>query len=250
MAYRVRVDGFEGPFDLLLNLISRRKVDVYDIEVGSIADEYCAYLDKMTELDLDVASEFLLVAATLLELKANGLFPSEEEVAPGEEVSPAETREVLVARLLEYKKFKNAALELAARADSVSKLHPREAGLEPRFAQLLPDFLEGVTLEQLAEALAQLLAVSEISILDAPHIAELPISLDERITRLSELINSRRSTTFGALIADAEGDRALLVATFLALLELFKRGEIQLEQEETFGEIQIWPRRREALPVT
>ncbi|RJQ54376.1 MAG: segregation/condensation protein A [Actinobacteria bacterium] len=244
MAYKVRVEGFEGPFDLLLGLISRRKVDVYDINVCTIADEYVGYLERMSDLDLDVASEFLLVAATLLELKAAGLFPSEEEVLPEDGPTPAETREILVARLIEYKKFKNAALELAARFESVSKLHPREAGLEPRFAQLLPDFLDGVSLDTLAGMLAEMLAVSEVSILDATHIAELPISIDERIKELGGLIGTRRSLTFSGLLSRSKGDVSFLVATFLALLELYKRGEIELQQQETFGEIQIWPRDR------
>lgn len=245
MAYKVKVEGFEGPFDLLLHLISRRKVDVYDIRVAAIADEYLAYLEKMTELDLDVASEFLLVAATLLELKASGLFPREEEPPIEDELSPDEARDVLAARLLEFKKFKNAALELSARFESVSKLHPREAGLEPQFAQLLPDFLDGVTLGQLAEVLASLLVVSDVEIVEAAHIAALPISLDERIRELQELINSSRTTTFAALAADSEG-LSMFVATFLAILELYKRGDIQLQQDETFGEISIWPRKRKA----
>lgn len=245
MAYKVKVEGFEGPFDLLLHLISRRKVDIYDISVCTIADEYVTYLDRMSELDLDVASEFLLVAATLLEIKAAGLFPSEEEMVLDDELSPSEAREVLVARLLEYKKFKNASVEFAARMEAIAKLHPREAGLEPQFAQLLPDFLGGVTLERLAEVLASLLVVSDVSIVDAAHIAELPISLDERINELVELINAAHTTTFGALTADCEGV-PMIVATFLALLELYKRGDISLQQDETFGEIQIWPRRRKA----
>lgn len=245
MAYRVKVEGFEGPFDLLLHLISRRKVDVYDISVAMIADEYLAYLDKMTELDLDVASEFLLVAATLLEIKAAGLFPSEAEPVLDDELSPAETRDVLVARLLEYKKFKNAALELAARLDAVAKLHPREAGLEPQFAQLLPDFLENVTLDQIALVLTSLLVVSDVEVVDISHVASLPISLDERIRELAETINAARTTTFGALIADSD-TITVFVATFLALLELYKRGEIQLQQQETFGEITVWPRNRKA----
>ncbi len=245
MAYRVKVEGFEGPFDLLLHLISRRKVDIYDISVASIADEYLAYLERMSELDLDVASEFLLVAATLLEIKASGLFPAEEEPVVDDELSPDEAREVLVARLLEFKKFKNAALELSARYESVSKLHPREAGLEPTFAQLLPDFLEGVTLQQLAQVLASVLIISDVEIVEAAHIAALPISLDERIRELADSISSSRTTTFSALVADADGV-SMIVATFLAILELYKRGEVQLQQDETFGEITIWPRNRKA----
>lgn len=245
MAYRVKVEGFEGPFDLLLHLISRRKVDIYDISVASIADEYLAYLERMSDLDLDVASEFLLVAATLLEIKASGLFPTEEEPMPDDELSPDEARDVLVARLLEFKKFKNAALELSARYESVSKLHPREAGLEPPFAQLLPDFLEGVTLEQLAQVLASLLIISDVEIVEAAHIAALPISLEERIKELADAIRSSRTTTFSALVADADGV-SMIVATFLAILELYKRGEVQLQQDETFGEITIWPRNRKA----
>ena len=125
MTYRVRTEAFEGPFDLLLQLVAKQKVDIADLSITDIADQYLEYVDRMQDLDLDVASDFLLVAATLLEIKAAALLPRDEplEMAEFDDMSPEEARELLIARLLAYKQFKNAAAELAARYESESLMH-------------------------------------------------------------------------------------------------------------------------------
>jgi len=132
VAYQVSTEVFQGPFDLLLSLVSRQKVDVADVPIARIADAYLQEVERMSELDLDVASDFLLLAATLLQIKAASLLPREEPPLSEEfdELSPEEARDLLVARLLAYKQYKNVAAELAARATGVERMRPRNAALE------------------------------------------------------------------------------------------------------------------------
>jgi segregation and condensation protein A len=180
VAYTVKTDVFEGPFDLLLHLVSRQKLDVGAISISNVADQYLEHIDRMTELDLDVASDFLLVAATLLEIKAASLLPKEEAYFGDEldDLSPDEARDILVARLLAYKQFKNAAAEIAARMEAEDRMHRRQAGLEQEFLGLMPDYLEGLTLRGLAVICSDLMHRREVFLLEAEHVASMPISLE------------------------------------------------------------------------
>jgi len=238
MVYRVKLDVFEGPFDLLLHLIGRQKVSIQDVPITSITDDYLAYIERMKELDLDVASDFLLVAATLLELKAASLLPSELDMEDLDDLTATESREVLIARLIEYRTFRMAAAELEARAEVVAKLYRRQAGLEDAFVALLPDFLGGVTLDELAFRCARLLARREVSLIEASHISAIPLSLERRIQRLEDLLKSRGRVTFMELVEDVRDKRDVVVA-FLAVLELYKRGVLGFAQVTTFGEIEL-----------
>ena len=241
MGYKVRTPGFEGPFDLLLHLVSRQKLDVNSISITQVTDEYLAYVDRMREFDLDVASDFLLVAATLLEIKAASLIPGDEQVYVGDELddlSPEDAKEILVARLLTYKKFKNAALELNARMESEARMHPRQAGLEERFLKLMPDYLEGVTLHGLAVVCADLLHQREVFLLEAEHVASMPISLElhaESVVR--RLLRDKRLSFRELLGRDITPE--LIVVTFLAILELYKRGIADITQDELFADISV-----------
>jgi len=225
---------------LLLRLVAKHKVAIADLSLAEIADQYLAEVERMEELDLDVASDFLLVAATLLELKAASLLPSDVPVDFGDidELTPEEARELLIARLLTYKQFKNAAIELGSRYESESRTHPRAAGLEERFLSLMPDYLEGVTLHGLAVICADLVHRREVFLLEAEHVAAAPISLEEHTERIASRLRSLRRTTF-AQLADGRLSLEELVVTFLAILELYKRGVLALEQGEPFGEIEI-----------
>lgn len=239
MSYRVSTEVFEGPFDLLLHLVGRQKVDVREVSVAAIADEYLDHIERMTTLDLDVASDFLLVAATLLEIKAHSMLPSEQPwEADFEDVSPEEARELLVARLLEYKRFKNAASELSARHEAESRMHPRAAAIEQPFLRLMPDYLEGVTLRQLALVCEELLRRREVFLLQAEHVASMPISLEEHVERVAHEVAGRRRVLFSELLA-SDPRPELLVVTFLAVLELYKRGSAGLRQDEEFGDIEV-----------
>ncbi|MFA5845082.1 MAG: segregation/condensation protein A [Coriobacteriia bacterium] len=239
MSYRVSTEVFEGPFDLLLHLVGRQKVDVREVSVAAIADEYLEHIGRMTTLDLDVASDFLLVAATLLEIKAHSMLPSDEPwEGDFEDISPEDARELLVARLLAYKSFKNAAAELAARHEAESHMHPRAAGIEEPFLRLMPDYLEGVSLRQLALTCEELLRRREVFLLQAEHVASMPISLEEHVERIARSIAERRKVLFSELLA-SDPRPEVLVVTFLAVLELYKRGSAGLRQDEEFGDIEV-----------
>ena len=245
MSYRVRTQAFTGPFDLLLSLVSRQRVAIGSISIAEVADQYLEEVRRMGEMDLDVASDFVLVASTLLDMKAASLVPSEPapRVADAEEddlanLSPDEVREALVERLVAYKQFRNAAGALASRMEAESLMLPRTAGPDPEFLGLMPNFLEGVSLRSLAVICADLTARRQSFLLDAEHVAprRAPIALTvaavDRITRL------RGAVSFEELL---DGDRSAqtVVVTFLAMLELFKRGSITVRQSQTFGDIDI-----------
>lgn len=240
MTYRVRTEAFEGPFDLLLQLVAKQKVDIADLSITGIADQYLEYVDRMQDLDLDVASDFLLVAATLLEIKAAALLPRDEplEMAEFDDMSPEEARELLIARLLAYKQFKNAAAELAARYESESLMHARAAGLEEPFLKLMPDYLEGMTLHGLAVVCADLVHKREIFLLEADHVASAPISLELHVESVARMMRKGRRTSFREMVSE-NASLEELVVTFLAILELYKRGLVRLEQAEEFGDIEI-----------
>jgi segregation and condensation protein A len=240
VGYTVKTDVFEGPFDLLLHLVSRQKLDVSAINVAQVADQYLEHIDKMADLDLDVASDFLLVAATLLEIKAASLLPKEEAYFGDEldDLSPEEARDILVARLLAYKQFKNAASELSARMESEDRMHPRQAGLEIDFLGLLPDYLEGLTLRGLAVICADLMHKREVFLLEAEHVASMPISLELHAESVRRRLQRDGSARFSELLGE-DASPELVVVTLLAILELYKRGMADVCQDAMFGDIVI-----------
>ena len=240
MSYRVRIESFEGPFDLLLALVSEQKIDIGAISVAEVADQYLGYVEAMQELDMDVASDFLLVAATLLALKAASLLPS-ETVTLGEdfdELTPAEARDILIARLIAYKQYKSVAAALNARLESEGLMFPRQAGLEGRFAGLFPDYLEGITLHNLAVICADLAARREVFLLEAEHVASKPIPIESYIAALLKRLEKKKRLFFSNLLDD-EADVTTVVVNFLALLELYHRGTVELEQESFLSDIEI-----------
>jgi segregation and condensation protein A len=239
-AFKVRTEIFEGPFDLLLHLVGRQKLDIRDITISEIADEFLAHIERMKDLDLDVASDFLLVAATLLEIKAAALLPAEHdlELDEYEDLSPEEARALLVERLLAYKQFKNAAAALAARMESEGRMHARQAGIEAEFLKLMPDYLEGVTLRGLAVLCADLDRRREVFLLQAEHVASMPVSLELHMESVKRTAAKRGRVSFSELF-EAGAAPEVVVVTFLAILELYKRGRIDITQSSVFGEIEI-----------
>ncbi|MST61359.1 segregation and condensation protein A [Parafannyhessea umbonata] len=249
MSYNVKTQAYSGPFDLLLQLVSRQKLDIGSISIAEVADQYMREVQAMGELDLDVASDFVLVASTLLDMKAAALVPDEPQRPRGVDdedddeddlasLSPDEAREVLIARLIAYKQFRNAAAALGSRMEAESLMEPRTAGPDPEFMGLMPDYLEGITLRSLAVICADLDSRRQGFLLEAEHIApkRLPIALTvasvDRVTRARPLVS------FSELL-DGDLRPETLVATFLAILELEKRGSVVLTQEQTFGEIDV-----------
>ena len=178
MSYRVRTAGFTGPFDLLLSLVSRQRVAIGSISIAEVAEQYLAEVERMGSLDLDVASDFVLVASTLLDMKAASLVPDEVRIRPVDDfddelanLSPEEAKEELVRRLIAYKQFRNAASSLASRMDAESLMLPRVAGPDPEFLDLMPDYLEGVSLRSLAVICADVTSRRDSFLLDAEHVA-------------------------------------------------------------------------------
>lgn len=240
MSYRVRIDSFEGPFDLLLYLVSRQKVDIGAISITQIADQYLAEVARMRTLDLDVASDFLLVASTLLEIKAESLLPREREEVEDEleELAPSEARDMLVERLLAYKQYKNAAAALQARFEAEGRMHARPFGPDATFLGLMPDFLRDVSLDALALLAAGALARREVFLLESEHIAAKPIPVEVHVRAIHERIRNQKHLRFSQLLAGASST-PLVVVTFLAVLELYKRSMVHVAQSELFGDIEI-----------
>lgn len=240
MSYKVRIDSFEGPFDLLLYLVSRQKVDIGAISITEIADQYLEEVSRMDNLDLDVASDFLLVASTLLEIKAASLIPRERDELDDDiaELAPSEARDILVERLMEYKKFKNAASVLYNRFIAEGRQHPRPFGPDATFLGLMPDFLEGVTVDALAYQAAAALARREVFLLESEHIAAKPIPVEVHVRAIHQRIRTRKKMRFSELVGP-ETPKEVLVVTFLAILELYKRVMVHLTQDEAFGDIAI-----------
>lgn len=248
MSYKVRTQAFSGPFDLLLQLVTRQKVTIGSIAIAEVANQYLEEVERMRDLDLDVASDFVLVASTLLDIKAASLVPVEplrssvddyeDEDDDLEDLDPDEAREVLIARLIAYKQFRGAAAALAARSEAESRMHPRTVWADPEFLGLMPDYLEGITLRSLAVICADIDSKRETFLLESEHIApkRLPVALT--IASVDRLVRSRRHITFSELIGE-DSTPEVVVANFLAILELFKRGLVRVSQSEVFGEIDV-----------
>lgn len=250
MSYRVSTQVYSGPFDLLLQLVTRQKVDIGAISISEVAKQYLAEAERIEALDLDVASDFLLVAATLLDIKAASLVPQEtpsksvdddEDDEDLEELSALDgdaLREVLIQRLIAYKQFKGAAAALGARMKAESRMHPRVAGPDPEFLGLMPDYLAGITLRGLAVICADLDGKRQTFLLEAEHVAPHRVPLDLTVASVDRFTMAHQTCTFRELL-DGDATTEQLVVTFLAMLELAKRGSLTLSQDEIFGTIQI-----------
>jgi segregation and condensation protein A len=240
LSYRVRIGSFEGPFDLLLYLVSRQRVDIGSISITEIADQYLDEIAHMQEVDLDVASDFLLVATTLLEIKAQSLLPKPEDDALDdvEELAPSEARDLLVERLLVYKQFKNAAAALGLREERQARTHHRAAGPDRSLLTLMPDYLDGVTLDGLAFLCARALGRRDPFLLDSDHIASKPIPVEAHVRGIYGRLRTRKHLTFSELVA-ADAPAPIVVVTFLAILELYKRGMVTVRQDVPFGDIDV-----------
>ena len=243
MSYRVQTQAYSGPFDLLLQLVSRQRVDIGAISVSEVADQYLAEVERMGELDLDVASDFVLVASTLLDIKAASLVPQDAAADDDEDdefsdLSPDEAREVLIARLIAYKQFRNAAAALGARMEAQARMHPRTAGPGPEFLNTMPDYLEGITLRGLAVICADLDSRREGFLLEAEHIApkRLPVALT--VASVDRVTRAKPHLTFSELL-DGDSTPEQVVVTFLAILQLYKLGSVRLTQDENFADIDI-----------
>jgi segregation and condensation protein A len=235
--YEVATPVYDGPFDLLLHLILREEVDLYEVNLLEIVDVFLAELDRMENVDLDVATEFLLVASTLVELKSRRLLPVDDGGDLDDELGLWEERDLLLSRLLECKTFKDAAVVLRKLAADGARSYPRVAGIEERFVALAPDLLDGIEADDLRRAYVKVLTRPQPRI-DLVHVAPIRISVADAVEELVDELPRLGTTTFRALTGSLV-ERLEVVVRFLAVLELFKLGLVELDQVGRFGEIHI-----------
>ena len=238
VSYDVSTAVFEGPFDLLLHLILREQVDIHEVSLSTIVDAYLTEIEKMQELDLDIATEFLLIASTLVELKARRLLPGKENIDLDEEFALWEERDLLLARLLECKTFKDVSLVFQQLADLADRAFPRTTGPDERFSSLLPDLMEGVNPQKLHKAILKALAPKPEPHIDLFHVAPVRLSVSEAVSELMNSLPSMKAITFRNLTRGHEV-RLEVVVRFLAILEIYKQGFIELSQDDRFGDIEI-----------
>ena len=238
MPYEVTTPVYEGPFDLLLHLILREQVELYDISLTKIVDAYLAELDAMEKFSLDVATEFLLIAATLIELKTRRLLPGEDDLDLDDELSLWSERDLLLTKLVECKTFKDVAVALQGLANEAGRSYPRVAGPDDRFIELTPDLLAGVTAADVRAAFLRAVTPKPQARIDLDHVAPIRASVTDAEAELLEELPLVGTISFRALTGDIV-ERLAVVVRFLAVLELFKQGFIDLDQPHTFGDIQI-----------
>lgn len=238
VAYHVSTPVFEGPFDLLLDLINRQQVELWDVSLCSIVDAYVASLEQLRDVDLEVATEFLLIAAVLVELKARRLLPDRDDVDADEELGVWEERDLLLLRLLECKTFKNAAQALNLEMERASRCYLRVAGPEERYVALTPDLLEGVTPERLRDAFRSASAPKPVIRVMLDHVAPIRASVTDAVELLVARLPGLRRTTFRRL-TEGVTERMEIIVRFLAVLEMYKRGLVDLDQAGKLGDLEV-----------
>lgn len=233
--FTVALPQFEGPFDLLLSLIARRRLDVTELALAEVTDEFLDYM--RADWNLASASEFLVVAATLLALKAHRLLPHDPEEDDGEDIELLEARDLLFARLLQYRAYKQAAAAIAHQAATATRAHPRVVGLSPQLAALLPRLVSTITPEELARLAARAFTRPGPPGVQTVHLHE-RVPVTEQLGLLAQRVREAGTLTFTELTADADRT-AMVVARFLALLILHRQGSVDLEQDEAMSEITV-----------
>ena len=241
--FTVHLTNFTGPFDLLLQLISKHRLDVTEVALSKVTDEFVAHIKAMqlargaTSWDLDQTSSFIVVAATLLDLKAARLLP-QGEVEDADDLALLEARDLLFARLLQYRAFKLVSGWIARTLDTQARRHPRQGGLEERFASLLPDVELAGFADLIAVLAGRALTPKEAPLVSLEHLHAPLVSVREQAEEIVRRLREHPAITFRALTADAS-DRLVVVARFLALLELFREQAVSFEQLTPLGELTV-----------
>jgi segregation and condensation protein A len=236
--FQVHLEVFEGPFDLLLGLISKHKLDITEVALHQVTDEFIAHIRaRGASWELDQASHFLLVAATLLDLKAARLLPA-GEVDDEEDLALLEARDLLFARLLQYRAYKEVGRVFASRMAEEGRRFPRQVPMEPRFAELLPEVLIGLGLTEFARLAASTLAPKPAPTVSTEHIYTPQVSVRDQSALLVARLRQVRQATFRALTSDC-GGMYEVIGRFLALLELYRAAAVRFEQAEPLGELHV-----------
>ena len=240
-AFSVHLENFDGPFDLLLQLISRHKMDVTEVALSAVTDEFIAFILALETSgqgwELDQATEFLVVAATLLDLKAARLLPS-GDVEDEEDLALLEARDLLFARLLQYRAFKQIAATFSERIQLAEKSFPRVVALDPALSALLPEVLIGVGAARFAAIAERVLTPKTTPVVALEHLHSAMVSVAEESKRVVQALRAGKSVSFRSLISDAD-NTLVVVARFLALLDLYRQGVLRFEQVAALGELQI-----------
>ncbi|GAB6898004.1 segregation and condensation protein A [Kineosporia succinea] len=236
--FEVHLDNFDGPFDLLLGLISKHKLDVTEIAISQVTDDFLAYVKAMgSEWDLGEVSEFLLVAATLLDLKAARLLPA-AEVEDDEDLALLEARDLLFARLLQYRAFKDVASTLAQHIETETRRAPRDVAIEEHLTRVLPELVLGLTPLQFAEIAAKALTPKEPPKVRLDHLHNPAVSVREQAALIVGRLRQVQTASFRSLVSDADG-KLVVIARFLALLELFREAAVAFDQVSPLGELTV-----------
>lgn len=239
--FSVHLSNFDGPFDLLLQLISRHKMDVTEVSLSLVTDEFISFIRGLEASgagwELDQATEFLVVAATLLDLKAARLLPS-GEVEDEEDLALLEARDLLFARLLQYRAFKEIAATFSERIATADKSFARVVALDPALASLLPEVLIGVGSARFAAIAERVLSPKSRPLVAVEHLYTPLVSVAEESKRVVEALRHATSMSFRGLISDADST-LVVVARFLALLDLYRQGVLRFDQVIALGELQI-----------
>ena len=244
MAIPVKLEVFEGPLDLLLHLIEKNKVDIYDIPIVLITDQYLDYVAQMQKRSMDVMSEFLVMAATLLRIKSRMLLPKDESEEDEEEEDP---RQELVERLLEYKMYKYASFELKDRQVDAGRVFYKEPSIPDEVKNYdegvdYEELLGEVTLSRLQEIFDMVMQKQEDKIdpirSKFGEIEKEDINIEDQMIHVEEYAMLHGRFTFRQLLEERKG-KSYLIVTFMSVLELMKTGVLQIVQESLFGEIEI-----------
>ncbi|BCB74439.1 hypothetical protein Pflav_008490 [Phytohabitans flavus] len=236
--FTVRLENFTGPFDLLLQLIGKHKLDVTEVALHKVTDEFISYIRAMgDDWDLDEASEFLIIAATLLDLKAARLLPA-AQVEDEDDLALLEARDLLFARLLQYKAFKEAAAHIAALETAGARRYPRAVSLEPRYADALPDLVLGIGPERLLRLAIKAMTPKPVPVVSIAHVHDVRVSVREHAALLRDRLRVAGTATFRVLCADCQSTLEV-VARFLALLELYREGLVGFAQVQALGELTV-----------
>lgn len=234
MAYEVKLEAFEGPIDLLLHLITKQRVDIYDISISTITEEYLRAMGPLDDLDLETATNFLIVAATLLELKSARLLPNHR--LDDEAAHLLEERDLLLARLVECATYREAGAWIAAALRRGEDFHARTAGLEPQFLGIAPELVVTATPDDVGRVAARILAPRPERVLDVSHVQPVRASVRDAILQLAGSLRHGGRLSFEEM-CEGEVERLQVVVRFLALLELYKAGAVELSQLTRFGSI-------------
>ncbi|AWB86119.1 segregation and condensation protein A [Mycetocola zhujimingii] len=238
VGFQVALGNFEGPFDLLLSLITKHELDITEISLSRVTDEFISYLRGLDSAEeMDQASEFLVVAATLLDLKIAGLLP-QGELVDAEDVALLEARDLLFARLLQYRAFKEASAWFSGKFENESLRHARSVRLEEKFRQRKPELVWTVTLDDFAALATLALTPPEIPVVGLDHLHAPLVSIREQAAHVVAMLKHGEPMSFRQIIAGADA-KGVIIARFLAVLELYRRAALSFEQLEPLGELTL-----------